>query len=482
MAEEKKVPLSIVLGLVDKATGGLASFNSKLERATKPIADFKKQLGELRGHAELLGLDAVASGFKGVGSAISGLLGKLTIVGGAVGLAVHGVLGLVDEFDNLGDTSDKLGVTVDFLAAMRFAAERSGASVEDLDQGLTTFAENMGQLRAGKGRMFKFLSEVAPDLVVMLKATKGNEAAFRLMADAMSKVTDQQKRLALGAKTGLGSALVPMLARGSQGLLELQGEFAGTADSLEDAAEKAGATDDALKNLKAATMGTKAALLSGLAPALTIVIDQLKQFLMDHREDIKRWAADVGEKLPRAVDEVVKSIKGAVEWVGNFVDKIGGWKVAAMGFAAVLAGPLLLSVTNLTGALVSMLARLSALPAALSAASAAGSAAAGAAAGAGKVGVVGVVAQALPPIALGLAGADAFLQKSIEMARGADAPTVGDLANNALFNLIRDKMVTEARVKIDIANAPRGTRATVDPRSTTDVDLTMGVQLAGFGP
>jgi hypothetical protein len=346
---DKQVPLSIVLRTVDKATAGINAVNKRLDAITKPTRDFGKALKDL---GEKSGLNAVVDGVKGVGGAIQGLIEKAVVVGGVLALAVHGVLGLVDEFDNLGDKAEQLDVTVDFLAAMRFAADRTGSSVESLDQGITSFGESMGQLRAGGGRMLKFLSTISPALVTQLKATKGNEAAFRLLADAMAKVTDPQKRLALAMNTVGNSDLAPLLARGSQGLLELQGEFVNTAGSMEDAAAAAGATDDALNNLKAATTGVKASLVTGLAPALTIIIEKLTKWFVDHREDVKRWAIEIGEKLPDAVERVVKEVKGAIDWATRFVDEIGGIKVAVVGVIAILGTPLLSSLATLGTALV----------------------------------------------------------------------------------------------------------------------------------
>lgn len=465
---DRQSTLAIVIQAVDKATAVFRKMNTAITVLTAPISLVGEKLSGLWTEG---GGPALVEGFKSVGTAVGDLFKKLAIGAGIVALAAHGALGLVDEFDKLGDTAEKLGTTVDFLAAMRFAAERSGASVEELDQGLTAFAENMGQLRAGTGRMLKFLMQVSPALVTQLKATKGNEAAFRLMADAMSKVTDQQKRLALGAKTGLGSALVPMLARGSAGLMELQGEFAGTAGSLEEAASKAGETDDALKNLKAAAMGAKAALITGLAPALTIIVDKLSQWFTAHREDIAAWAAQIGEKLPAAVDKVVDAIKSAVEWVG-------GWKNVAIGAAAVIAGPFVASLATLVGAFGKLAIVLAANPIALIATAVA----------ALTLGVVELVkhwedvksaivaaAEAVADF-LGLSGdGSSFVDTMI----GTQGPSVSDVANRTLLNLTAARSATEARIMVQFSNAPHGTRVTADPRNTADVDLTVGHQLLG---
>lgn len=344
MAAEKKIPLSIVLSLVDRVTARINAVNKRLDAINKPAKDFGKAVQDL---GEKSGLGTVVDGFKGVGSAIGDLLGKVAMIGGVAAAAVMGLKSIVDEFDDMGDMADRLGVNVDFLAQMRFAAERSGATVQDLDQGLQTLTENIGGARAGMGRMVKALGNMSPALLEQLKASKDTEQAFGLVAHALAKLPDQARRARLAMATLGNSALVPLLARDTQGIMELRGEFAATAGSLDEAAGKAGAVDDSFKNLHAATLGVKAALLEGLAPAMGEIVDDLKKWLVDHREDIKKWAVDIGKKLPDAVHAIVDAVQGAVKTVGDFVDMIGGWKVAAVAVAAVIAGPLIASVISL---------------------------------------------------------------------------------------------------------------------------------------
>lgn len=338
---DKQVPLSIILRTVDKATAGLKSFNDKLARYTKPVKDFKEQLGDLRDHAGLLGLDAVADGFRGMGSAIKDVLGKVALVGGAVAGATAFALHLVDQFDKLGDTAERLGTSADFLAGMRYAAERAGAPVESLDEGLKALSQNMGQAKAGTGRMLKFLNQISPVLARQVVGAHNMEEALGLLADAAAKLPDAERRAALTQKTLGDAALAPLLARGSKGIQELLTAYAGLAGSQGEAAEAAGKTDDALKNLHAATQGVEAALITGLSPALTEIINKLTRWLVGHREDVKRWAEDFGQKLPGAVDQIVKTVTSAIDKVMKFIDDIGGVKVAIIGLAAVMTGPLI---------------------------------------------------------------------------------------------------------------------------------------------
>lgn len=518
---DKNTNLAITISTVDKATAKIKAINAQLDAITKPTRDFKKALGEL---GEKSGLDNVMSGFKGVGSAIGDLLGKVAMIGGVAGLAGAALFKLVDEFDELGDKAERFGVSVDFLAQMRYAAEKAGAPVEALDDGLQSFSVNLGKLSANTGRMKKFLDITLPSLEKQLKAAKSNEEAFYLLASAMDKIKDPAKRAALAAAAGLGPELAPLLAKGVDGVKALGAEFKHFAgDSMQDAADKAGAVDDSLHNLHASTQGVKAAILSGLAPALKVLVDQLAEWFVAHREDVKLWAAQIGQKLPAAVNAVVDAIKAAVKWVADIIDKIGGLKNAAILAAAVVAGPLLSAVASLGLALLTTIGRVaqlakgigalpSAIPTATSVAGGAAAAGEGSALSTGAKAVGGgILSTVALPFAAGIAithygnkyighestaskiariqlkGADdpeqaAYLKKQVDSNYDSDyveGPSPYDLMQHAMdkYGGQANRAAPEpqtATVLVKFENALRGMRATVDPQSTADVSIESG--------
>jgi phage-related minor tail protein len=340
----KETTLSIVLRTVDRATAGINAINKRIDAATKPIRDFRKALGELR---EKSGIDEIGAGFRGVGNALTGILGKVAIIGGAVGVAVAGVFSLVSEFDDLGDKAEAIGVGVDFLAQMRHAAELSGASVEQLDGGLQGFVKSLGQARAGTGRMAAFLGKVSPVLLQQLKATKSNAEAVDLLADAMVKLEDPAKRAALAQATVGDAALAPLLFKGGKGVKALRDEYAKANPDVVKAAEAAAQVADAQARLKAATDGVKSALVTGLAPALKIIVDRLSKFFTENRERIAEWAKDLGEKLPAAFDSLVDGIKGAIGFLTPFFNSTTKIKIAIGALIAVMVGPLISAIVSL---------------------------------------------------------------------------------------------------------------------------------------
>jgi phage-related minor tail protein len=531
----KSVPLSIVISAVDKATATIRAVNARVAAATAPV----RELGEkLKGLGEEAGVGKLVAGFKGVGGAVKDLFGKLLVVGGVAAAAVFGLKTLIDEFDQLGDVAERLGVSVDFLAQMRFAAERSGASVEQLDAGLQAFTTSMGQARAGSGRMTAFLKQVSPVLLTQLKAAKSNEAAFLLLADAMVKIKDPAKRAALAQKTVGDAALAPLLARGSKGIEELRAAYFKLAGSQEDAAQGAGQVDDSMHDLKAATDGIKAALVTGLSPALKQLVDELTGWLAANRGQVAAWATDLGKKLPGAVKTIASAISGAVGTVASIVDSFGGFKNVAIAAAAILVGPLLSSLVTLSAALLGTPVGWIIL-------------------GIGAIVLAGVelvkhwdavgawfsdfwdrfggiITAALPFIVIPIRGiiglvktiiahwdpikaffvtlwdgikdvfsaAWDFISPIVDKITGAvdwittkvgklgdfiqhpfggvDAPAV-DFGTLTAALAAGAPPSAETRVKVDFANAPRGTRVSTDPASPSNVDMSVGYQLLGLG-
>lgn len=493
---DKSTALSIVIRTVDRATAGIQAINARLAVLTKPMKEFGKATSDLRDHLGLLGLDAVKDGFSGVGSAVTNVLGKVAMVGGVVGVAVAGLLSLVDHFDQLGDTAERLGTSADFLAAFRYAAERAGAPLEGVDQALQTLVTNMGAAKAGTGKMLKFLNEISPALARQVTAAHSLEEALGLLADAEAKLPDEARRSKLAAATLGDPALAPLLARGAKGVQELLTEYHAFAGSQGEAAEAAGKTDDALKKLHASTDGVKAALVTGLSPALTEIIGKMTTWLVDHRADVAKWAEDIGKKLPAAVDKVVEAVQKALGWVSEFIDDIGGWKVALAAVAAVMVGPLLSAITTLSIALLTtpfgwFLTGIAAVALAI-------------------VEVIkhwGDLTRSIVPQEVldrlkadkdsahptpQPAGAlDSIIPKDlldrIQGFQDAAANARGAVAAAAISpaSLVAGPgspaPPVDLKLKIDITGAPKGTRVTADPRNTADIDLSVGYQMMGHG-
>jgi hypothetical protein len=492
----KQAALSIVIRTVDQTTAKLNAITKRIETLNKPYKDLGEAFGKL---ADKSGFNAVVDGFKGVGSAVGEVIGRVALIGGAVALATVEVFKMVGEFATLGHNAKRAGVEADFLAGMRFAAEKSGVSVEALDESIMTLTQNLGQASAGTGRMLKFLTAATgPVFTKQIVSAHNTQEAMGLLFDAIQKLPDASRRAALAQKTFGDSSIALIAAKGSKGVMELMGAYARLAGSQQAAVESSLKVEESMVDLKAVTTGVKAAIVTGLAPALKLIVDKLTVWFVAHRADVELWAKQIGDELPGAVDKVIAAVKGAIKWVTDFVDDIGGLKVAAVIVAGVIAGPLISAVASLSLALattpfgafiVSLGAMAAALGVVVDAFKETNEQAAankkemfddwglwkpggGSPLGETLQGKIDEVNRASANLSFiqGMQQPPAFAP----FAPPAPAPRIPAGAFGS-----PSSSVNATNVNVTFENAPKGMRATADPRGTASVDLTVGHNLFG---
>ena len=159
--------------------------------------------------------EAFARGMTAAGAMLSGA-GALLL--GGLGIGVDAAMRIGSE---LTDVSDRTGVATDALSALAAAAADSGASLSDVEAGLRGLAKFT--LAVGKGG--KQAAQVLDMLGISAEDFMQADQLGRLgmIADGLARIEDPALRtaLAMAALGKSGTALIPMLAGGSQGLNEL---------------------------------------------------------------------------------------------------------------------------------------------------------------------------------------------------------------------------------------------------------------------
>ena len=132
--------------------------------------------------------------------------------------------GIVKEADKLGDTADKVGLTVTQLQELRFAGTQTGVVVTNLDVAMQRFSRRIGEAANGQG----VLKDVLKDNNVQLRNQDGTMRSQNEIladyADLIKNAGSEQERLLLTFKAfdTEGAALVNTLKDGSEGLRRLQ--------------------------------------------------------------------------------------------------------------------------------------------------------------------------------------------------------------------------------------------------------------------
>lgn len=173
-----------------------AQFSTGLAKAQSGLARF--------GKAAALGLTAAAA--------------AATALRVALGYAVKAS---ADHADELGKTAQKVGVTVEALSRLEFAAKLSDVSLEGLSTGLRKLADNMADVamnsKASVGTAFKALGIDVKDAAGNLKS---GDAVLAEVADRFSRMEDGALKTSLAIQIfgRSGTDLIPLLNEGADGL------------------------------------------------------------------------------------------------------------------------------------------------------------------------------------------------------------------------------------------------------------------------
>jgi hypothetical protein len=269
--------------------------------------------------------DKVTKGLKGVGGVAAGVTRGVTKVGFAATGAAAALSALVkvnvDFMDKLGKTANKLGIEVEFLQAMRFAAEQTGVKVEALDMGLQRFIRRAAEAAKGTGESKRAFEQLG----IQLKDNDGNLRDVRDIlfdvADGLENTKDSGERVRLAFKffDSEGVSLVSTLKEGADGLREFeqQAENLGIIISKQSIA-KAEMFADSLNVLKKQIQAITANVSAAFIPVLEDVATNLETILSEMKGGDKTFE-NFGKSLAISILEFMKST-----FIGfmNFIDGI----------------------------------------------------------------------------------------------------------------------------------------------------------------
>ncbi len=177
----------------------------------------------------------------------------------------------IDAAGALQDSATNLGLNVEALQELRYAAEQSGVAQESFDKSLEKFTRNIGEAAQGSGAA----KDAFNILGVSVRDTQGNirdtESVFRDVSDAMANIENPTERVRLAFELfgKQGVALVGMLSEGSDATDKMRQRARDLGIVLEaDLVREAEAAGDELETLgKVISVNLSRALL-GLSPII----------------------------------------------------------------------------------------------------------------------------------------------------------------------------------------------------------------------
>lgn len=161
-----------------------------------------------------------------IGSLQRGLLGLerraasltrgLFAVGGTAGLGLA-IRKSLEFADAIGKTADKVGVGVEALQELRYAAQQNGVEQRALDIGLQRFSRRLGEAAQGQGELRATLEQYGIAVRDVNGRIRSTEDVLKDYADAVQGAESKQEQLRLAFKgfDSEGAALVNLLRQGS---------------------------------------------------------------------------------------------------------------------------------------------------------------------------------------------------------------------------------------------------------------------------
>ena len=249
-----------------------------------------------------------------------------------VGVAAAAALFLVtkralDNASALSDAADKIGLGVEALQELRFAAEQAGVEQKTLDMAMQRFSRRVGEAAQGSGELRATLEQYN----IAVKDSEGNTRALEDVlgdyADAIANAGSEQEQLRLAFKgfDSEGAALVNMLRGGEDALnaMRMQARDLGTVLD-EDMVRQADAAADSLARMNRIIGVNFQRILIAMAPLI---------------EQFGTAFAEAAPHILSAANALIRFIGGPAllgisalnEEIGELQEKIEGWQKAQEG-------------------------------------------------------------------------------------------------------------------------------------------------------
>jgi hypothetical protein len=174
--------------------------------------------------------DRASGGLRGLGRQAELLRTGIRTLGGALaGVATVGDLAaLVDRSlsaaDAIGETASKIGVGVEALQELRYAASLAGVEQQTLDMALQRFVRRVAEAANGTGEAKDALAQMGIALRDQRGSLRRSEDLLGDVADAFARIEDPAERVRLAFKLfdSEGVALVNLLQDGSGALEKMR--------------------------------------------------------------------------------------------------------------------------------------------------------------------------------------------------------------------------------------------------------------------
>ena len=243
------------------------------------------------------GIASIKRGLAGLDSAFAAIGASLSL-GGVAAFTVSAAR----SADQINKLSDRLSISTEALSEFQFVAQQSGVDFTQFATAVQRATRRISQAAEGTGEAVDALRELGLNARELTNLSP--EQAFEVLAEALSRVDDEFRRVALAQKIfdSEGVQLLQVVKDGAAGIQAYREQFrqlGGTLDQL--TADVGTEVIEAFGRFDAAQKALSRGLLRSLGPSIAAISDGLANL------------------LPRAVNFAIRSFEGLRAIVAAFV-------------------------------------------------------------------------------------------------------------------------------------------------------------------
>lgn len=251
------------------------------------------------------------------GKQIKASLAVVAKVGVAAGVAGAGLVAMAGRAalaaDEIAKTAKAAGLSAETLQELRFAGERSGVALKQVDEGTRRLNRRIGLAAAGTGEWAKKFSALGIEVRDVNGQVKSTEAIFNEAVTLLGDMATSSERAAAASDLfgeDAGPKLALLLAEGEEGVRKLREEKRQLGVVSNEAAAAAEKTADQWTNASAKFETGAQTILLKLLPAVNKSIEGislLADFAIDAADAVEEMAINLG--LIESSDELERLTK-----------------------------------------------------------------------------------------------------------------------------------------------------------------------------
>ena len=253
---------------------------------------------------------------------VKGLLAGLGVSLSVAGFATM-IKSAIDAADHLNKLSQKIGISVEALSTLRFAAQLSDVSLETLQKGIKGLSQNIAEANTGVGDGAQVFDALGISVKNADGSMKSTEAVLLQVADVFANLEDGAVKTALAVKlfSKSGMDMIPFLNQGAAGINQLTAEAERLGLKLTtETARSAEAFNDNLTALKASSSALGIALARDFLPELINITNAMREAASDSGKLKAMWVGlgGVGNLLFNGTE--IKQARDEVARIQELVD------------------------------------------------------------------------------------------------------------------------------------------------------------------